>query len=287
MEGFCESPVVAKIGGGAVTDKSHDQTLRPDALNRVVQFVRSCVDVTNSVPVLVSGAGSFGHVLASRTGLDCRPSSRPSSNERRVAASVVRSQAQRLASLIASHLCNADIPCIVFSPIWSLEGTTIKWDTSSLDSIRSLVASGVVPLLHGDVVFPLNADPWILSGDIIAPSLALHLSSPRLIFLSLHALHSRDPSDPSSSLVTVLEPSRFRQNDEWHPREELVAGPASTGADTTGGMAAKIHQALQLSAQGRCAVHLIPIDSDFSKTILKDPGMATSHHTLIRHDTNV
>ena len=137
-------------------------------------------------------------------------------------------------------LHKANVRAITLPPsasVISSNGKVTVWDTTP---IRMALSAGIVPVIHGDVVFD-----EILGGTILSTEdLFMHLT---------RALH------PDRILLAGLEkavwadfPARTRMIEKITPKsyEEVSAGVGrAAGADVTGGMETKVAQMLELAKE--------------------------------------
>ncbi len=111
----------------------------------------------------------------------------------------VRQQVMALAGIVTAALADAGVPAMHFTPP-SLDGC----DAPLLEFLRA----GAVPILHGDMVLDGSGGLRVLSGDAVAAAMAERLGATRLVFLSGHALHSRDPVAHGAAAELVREVRR-------------------------------------------------------------------------------
>ena len=60
------NPIILKLGGSAITDKTAEATPKTEIINRVAEEIKRA-DLDNLI--VVHGGGSFGHPAAERYGL--------------------------------------------------------------------------------------------------------------------------------------------------------------------------------------------------------------------------
>ena len=60
--------VVIKLGGSLITDKSMPKGLDRDALDGACSMVGSIIKL-GFMPIIIHGAGSFGHIMAKKWGI--------------------------------------------------------------------------------------------------------------------------------------------------------------------------------------------------------------------------
>jgi isopentenyl phosphate kinase len=156
---------VLKIGGSIITDKSQPEKARPEEIKRVADEVATaCHDL-----ILVHGAGSFGHIPASRYGLPERWSPRGLLETHESVA--------RLNTLVVEALaCSGANPMPVhpFSSLFLRDGRIAGF---SLGPVSAMIENGLLPVLHGDVAMDITRRAGIVSGDQLVPYLAKSLKA--------------------------------------------------------------------------------------------------------------
>ena len=129
---------------------------------------------------------------------------------------------------------------MTFSPaasVWSENGQVAEWDTSQ---IEVALEKGIVPVVHGDVIFDRAKGGTILSTEDLFEHLARELHPKRILLAGLEeAVWADFPA--RRHRVEVLTRESFN---EVHSG----VGQAS-GADVTGGMQSKVQQMLDLVEQ--------------------------------------
>ena len=61
--------IFLKLGGSLLTDKTSEETLRPDVLDRLASEICQALALDRCIPLLLGhGSGSFGHVAAAKHG---------------------------------------------------------------------------------------------------------------------------------------------------------------------------------------------------------------------------
>src|SRR2546426_8196798 len=119
-----------------------------------------------------------------------------------------------------------------------------------LDPIRKALRAGLLPLLHGDLVFDESRGIGVLSGDRLASLIGLRLGASRVLLgCDVDGVYSENPKTlPSATLIPEVTSENFRLV------LDASRGPSS---DATGGMGEKVRQALRLAKNGGGCVHFI------------------------------
>ena len=227
--------VFLKLGGSLITDKSRPRSARLEVINRLATEIASACAQKPSLRMIVgNGAGSFGHVPAQRYGTR---QGVHSPDEWRGFAEVWH-EAAALNRIVVEALHSAGLPAVAFPPsacVVARDGQVANWD---LAPIRSALHAGLLPVVHGDVIFDTKRGGTILSTEDLFEHLARQLSPGRILLAGLE------------EGVWADFPACTRLLDEITPESLPQVAPAlggSTATDVTGGMASKVQQSLALA----------------------------------------
>lgn len=241
--------VFLKLGGSLITDKATPYTPRLDVMDDLALQISTALQAhPNLRLVLGHGAGSFGHVPASeyhtRDGLSPQPTPltqrERDENEKNYwkGFAEVWYQAETLNRYVMDALHKAGVRAITFPPSASLiasNGQISVWESTP---IRKALSAGIVPVIHGDVVFDEVRGGTILSTEDLFMHLTHVLSPNRILLAGLE------------KAVWADFPERTRRIEKITPQsyKEVSAGVGKTaaGLDVTGGMESKVQQMLEL-----------------------------------------
>jgi isopentenyl phosphate kinase len=248
--------VFLKLGGSLITDKTRPYTARLDKLEDLAtQIARSLQADLELRLVLGHGSGSFGHTAAKKYGTrdgTPAPIRLPFSEKMGGVAgraeggnywqgfAEVWYQASTLNRYVIQALHEAGIPAMTFSPaasVWSESGRVAKWELSQIEAALEV---GIVPVVHGDVIFDRAKGGTILSTEDLFEHLARELRPGRVLLAGLEeAVWADFPA--RRHRVEVVTRKSFN---------EISSGVGkSSGADVTGGMQSKVQQMLGLVEQ--------------------------------------
>jgi isopentenyl phosphate kinase len=226
-----------KLGGSLITDKARPHTSRPQVLARLAKEIAEVHAQNQSLRLVIgNGAGSFAHVPAKKYGT--RQGVR-TPEEWRGFAEVWR-EAAALNSLVTDALQDAGLPAIAIHPssvLVSRNRQVVAWDLASL---RAALHAGLVPVVHGDVVFDTTLGGTIFSTEDLFEYLARQLSPRRILLAGLE------------QGVWADYPTCTRLIPEITPGSLEAVAPAlggSNATDVTGGMASKVRQSLALAQE--------------------------------------
>jgi isopentenyl phosphate kinase len=226
---------VLKLGGSAITDKDRECTPDIPAIQNVADQLRDY-----DLPLLlIHGGGSYAHPFVAKSGLG--KGLRDRSQLRSISETeFYLGQLTRI--ICASLLLRGKLP-LPFHPMSFVTFDNGKVKRILLDPIRKALQAGLIPLLHGDLVFDESRGVGVLSGDRIASLVGLRLGASRVLLGSdVDGVYSQNPKTfPSATLISEVTSENFRSV------LEASRGPSG---DATGGMAEKVRQALQLAKNG-------------------------------------
>jgi isopentenyl phosphate kinase len=216
---------VLKIGGSILTDKNQPLAARPMEIKRVAEEVAAaCHDL-----ILVHGAGSFGHIPASRYGL---PESFSPQGLRETHASVAR-----LNALVVEDLAEAGANPMPLHPFSCLALRDGRIASFALEPLGMMLENGILPVLHGDVAMDATRRAGIVSGDQLVHYLAR----------SINAEMVAVGTNVDGVMLQGRTISEICQRDL--PALADAVGESS-GVDVTGGMKGKLMELLELAEAG-------------------------------------
>lgn len=243
--------VFLKLGGSLITDKDKPYTAHLDKLKELADEIASSLTPERHL-VLGHGSGSFGHAAAkqygTRDGIPAPLRLPPNSeNLGGVAQSAeggywkgfaeVWFQASQLNRFVMEALRAAGIPSVALAPVSAVTSREVRVTRWDLTPLRSALEAGLLPVIHGDVVFDEARGGTILSTEDLFAHLARELRPNRILLAGLEAGVWED------------FPARTRLVSEIHLQSYeamRVRIGASASVDVTGGMAAKVGQMFDL-----------------------------------------
>jgi isopentenyl phosphate kinase len=224
--------VLLKLGGSLITDKARPHTPRPETLKRLADEIAAALAAQPGLRlVLGHGSGSFGHVAGARHGTR---QGVHTPEQWRGFAEVWR-EARALNQIVMEALAAAGLPAVAFPPsaaVTAHDGKVSAWDTAPLEAA---LGHGLLPVVHGDVVFDATRGGTILSTEDLFDYLAPRLHPQRILLAGLEpGVWADFPA--CTRLMEQLTPTSLGQ---------VAAGlSGALTADVTGGMQSKVQQAL-------------------------------------------
>jgi len=216
-----------KLGGSLITKKFlGERDIRRKLLEEI------CADLTKLMEewevIVAHGAGSFGHPLARKYGIDsgiCEP----------LGVAATRASVVLLNALICSVMSESGLPAYPISPAQLVVFRGESAASFNPEPVERALELGALPVLHGDVVPSLPSGCRILSADEVP---LLLTTSPRLSPSLVVFLTDVPGILKDGSVLSELSLARLSDVPLW-----------SVG-DATGGMKKKLEVAASLVGSG-------------------------------------
>ena len=248
---------ILKLGGSAITDKANDCT--PDI--PTIQHAADQLADYRLPLVLIHGGGSYAHPFVKRSGLG--GGVRDQSQLRSI--SETEFYLGQLTRIICASLLLRNMNPVPLHPMSFATLTKGEVKKVLLDPIRNSLGAGLIPLIHGDLVFDEYKGIGVLSGDRIASLIGSRIGSSRVLFGSdVDGVYSANPkSFPNATLIPEVTSKNFRS---------VLTASRSPSSDATGGMGEKVKQALRLAKDG-CECYIFNLrEKNALRSILERKG---------------
>ena len=229
--------IIIKLGGSLITEKNKDTpAINYTNLKRLAKEVGEAYKEGNFALVFVHGAGSFGHVIVKKTGIN-----KGITKESQL---IDFAETQRLQNELDAEVCKEfiknGVPAIPVQASATAVMNAKKFEGMDTNAIKGMLEIGLVPTLFGVPAYDRTQGCSILSGDDICTYLSKELNAKRLI-------HATDvggvfDSNPKENSDAKLIPEITHQNF----KEVLEKTSGSSNTDVTGGMQNKIKDLLDL-----------------------------------------
>ncbi|MBR9678295.1 MAG: isopentenyl phosphate kinase family protein, partial [Nanoarchaeota archaeon] len=224
---------IIKLGGSLLTDKNKLDSLRESVLRRVCEEIKK----SGEKVLVVHGAGSYGHILAKKYGL----------NKGFRDEGQLKGLFECYASLnelhlrVVKELNLAGLPAISFRPYAVCSANNGRIKEFSMNPLMGVLKLGLIPVLCGDVVVDESTGFSIVSGDQLVPFLARVLGVEELVFAG-----GVDGILKNEKVIPIIN--------SFSEVEDVLGG--SDGVDVTGGMAGKLKELFDSCPKG-CKVRIV------------------------------
>jgi isopentenyl phosphate kinase len=221
-------PIILKIGGSAITDKTGELAAKTDIINRLAEEIKRA-DLDNLI--IVHGGGSFGHPTAKKYGIKDGYKQEPT---QKLGFAETHHVMTVLNGLVMDALIWHEIPAISLAPSSCLiteNGKVKMFDETVLKAMAKMVFT---PVMYGDAVLDEKLGFTILSGDQLVTYLALKYNAEKIVVgVDTDGIFDEDPkTNPNAKVYKHLTLAELKQ---IQPKLGKAAG-----TDVTGGMAGKI-----------------------------------------------
>ncbi|GAB5365665.1 hypothetical protein AAMO2058_001077400 [Amorphochlora amoebiformis] len=197
--------VVIKVGGDAITIKKNLETINEQGLNAAVKLIQSQYTRGRKMAI-VHGAGSFGHHQAKEYNLSIGTRSRKRNIHLGIAK--CRASVRKLNLIFVNALIKAGVPAVSVSPFPTISAKKKRIIRSGvlLSVSRMLLQDGMLPVIHGDVIYDDYQGHCVLSGDQILESLCDILRPKRAVFITgAPGIFDRPPYLPNARLIPRVD----------------------------------------------------------------------------------
>jgi len=217
--------VVLKLGGSVVTEKDEPETVDEGELARAADAVADSGDDL----VVVHGGGSFGHHHAAEYGV-----STTEGTHEVAGVTAIHGAMKQLNDAVVTALTDTGVPAVPVHPFSAASRDADGTLDLPAEQVRTLLAEGFVPVLHGDLVAHRGEGATVLSGDELVVELATAVDADRV--------------GVCSTVPGVLD-AQGTVIDRITDFDEVASALGGSDAtDVSGGMAGKIRTLLSLPA---------------------------------------
>lgn len=231
--------VFLKLGGSLITDKRRAETPRMDVIARLAAEIAQARQERPGMRLILGhGSGSFGHVYGRRYGT--RQGVRTVEGWYGFAATA--DAAARLNRIVVKALLDAGAPAWGVQPSVVLRCEDGRIVAGPEAAVAAALQRGLLPVVYGDVALDSERGGTIASTEEIFEWLAVHFPPNRLALAGeVDGIYTANPQiEPSAQRIAEIRPDTLAA---------IEAGlGASHGVDVTGGMLAKVQQALGMAA---------------------------------------
>jgi isopentenyl phosphate kinase len=224
------SITILKLGGSVLTEKTDTPTPKPAAISRCASEIASSIlpAGVEGPLILVHGAGSFGHPQAKEHGSP--------DGFTNFGIIEIHQAVTSLNDLVIEALIRNGVPAVPVHPFGCMVAENGRIAEMETAQIGMMLARGIVPVLHGDVVMDGRAGASIISGDQLVTYLAVRFKAARIGLGT-----AVDGVLADGATVPLITRANFESVRSY------VQG--SEGTDVTGGMLGKVLELLAIEIE--------------------------------------
>lgn len=148
---------VLKIGGSVISEKGAERRARKEEIRRISEEIALALSTARAGKklILVHGAGSYGHpqakvYLKSRDAKD---------------ALITHESVKELNKMVISSLMECGVNAMPIHPLSAVVSKGLEIEYKMKEQIDMALKMGIIPVLHGDVIFDEKEGFRIISGD--------------------------------------------------------------------------------------------------------------------------
>jgi len=224
--------IIVKLGGSVITNKDRLRSFRRTVCLRLCKELRGA---RNDL-ILVHGAGSFGHILASKGKLQ-EGFEKGNLSKLKIVARVHR-DVRDLNTKVLGCLEKNRIKGFSVPPYTVGSFSSGKMTEFCPDNFERLMSNGLLPVTFGDIVPDREITFSICSGDTIMLALSQHFQPEKVIFVAdVDGVYDRDPKEFSN--VKLLEKVAEKN------MRSIIAG--TRDKDVTGAMKTKLARMIEIA----------------------------------------
>ncbi|MGQ9506886.1 MAG: isopentenyl phosphate kinase [Candidatus Bathycorpusculaceae bacterium] len=230
-------PIILKIGGSVITDKSGELAARMQDINRLAQEIHDA-NVKNLI--IVHGGGSFGHPIAKKYDLNAGFKQ----ESQRIGFAETHHVMTVLNGLFMDALIWREVPAVSITPSSCTMTKRGRIQCFEEAPLRAFLKMGFLPVTFGDAVLDVEWGFTILSGDQLISHIATKLNAKKIIIgVDVNGLYDSDPKVKKTAKMfrhLTLEELKNIQGNLGKP----------TACDVTGGMFGKIAELMPAIEKG-------------------------------------
>lgn len=230
-------PILLKIGGSVITDKSGEPVPRMQDVNRLTEEIKKA-NIQNLI--LVHGGGSFGHPSAQKYSIK----EGFKDENQRIGFAETHYAMTLLNGFVMDTLILQGFPAVSIMPSSNTLTKNCRIQCFEDSQLKILLSMGFLPVMCGDVVLDTELGFTVLSGDQLVAYLATKLNAGRIVIgVDVDGIYNADPKIEKTA--KKFEHLTF---EELKSLQNKLGKP--TACDVTGGMIGKITELLPAIEKG-------------------------------------
>lgn len=237
----CMALTLVKLGGSSITDKTTQNTARPEVIEDLLAQIAQARAVwqaarTGQQLILAHGQGSFAHFPAKQYEIT-QGFIRPDST---YGMAVVLAAVADLNHRVIEAGLKLQLPVVPWFAAQSVITQRKQAKTVWLDVLKGYLAAGLLPVTTGDMVLDTAQGCAVWSGENVLNYLAETLTQQKqTIAQVIQVGEVAGVLDSAGAVIPVITP------ESWQQYQNHVTSK-TRGTDVTGGMLKKVEESLQL-----------------------------------------
>lgn len=226
--------IMIKWGGSLITEKDKALTPRLEIIQSLAKQIKKITEIKPDLRLIIGhGSGSFGHAVASK--YQTRKGVRNKADW--VGFARVWHAARSLNVIVSQALQDQGIPSVTFSPMSFISSSNGTGNAFFQFPFDTALSSGIIPVIHGDVMFDHVLGGTILSTEDIFSFLSDFYHPQKILLAGIEDYIWADFPEKKFPIKSITT----RNFDEV---KNLIG--ASASVDVTGGMITKVKLMLDL-----------------------------------------
>ena len=292
---------IIKFGGSACTKKDSFETINQDAVNLFGEQLSEISELDAAFkPLVIHGAGSFGHFQAKQYSVSSGAISetgKPENSKECISPflskgfAITRLSVSYLNFTIVQTLIEKGLPAVSvhpfpFIPIQErrMSSRSWPWESALRDSLAATIRMGLIPVLHGDAcIDTTDRRTGILSGDTLLVYLCKVFRPEYAVFLAdVDGILTAPPgSNPPPELIHEI---LVDESGNWSARGYETLQTSVSNHDVTGGILTKIEAAVSVVRDSRIPLYIVKAGTEDAKRAMR--GMLPFTGTIIRFENS-
>ena len=224
--------ILIKLGGSVITDKSKPFTPRIANIDRLIRGIKKNYISPKNDLIVAHGAGSFGHVPASKY----QTAKGNFAKDSVWGLCLTADAAIKLNRIVMERFINQKIPAISFAPLSFTYNSKIN-----VSHIKKALQIGAVAVTYGDVIMDDSQDFHINSGEITLDNIAAALFKNYKKVTVVYYTDTNGVYDDNKKTIPLITPKNFKDI------KKFLVGSSNT--DVTGGMIHKVEESLKIASK--------------------------------------
>lgn len=244
--------ILIKLGGSVITDKSKPFTSRTANIDRLIREIKKNYISKNNDLIIAHGAGSFGHVPASKY----QTAKGNFGKDSVLGLCLTADAAIKLNRIVIERFLKQKLNVISFAPLSFTYNSKIN-----INNIKKALQIGAIAVTYGDVIMDDKQGFHINSGEMTLDNIATALYKNYKKVTVVYYTDTDGVYDGNKKTIPLITPKNFKDI------KKFLVGSSNT--DVTGGMIHKVEESLKIA-------------SKLGAEIIVTNGLKKSKSTLIK-----